>query len=407
MRTSLVVVSFSAVFAGALLIALALAGDNDGNSTPEAASRPIAFPPALARLGTGAWDIAVDDSNMTWIPILDFTDDADNTLYRYDPAADELRSFVLPADPEASTTQVRIEAGRGVRAGKLVIGWNDRLFEVDGVTGEAKQLPAPFDISRLSGGPPPVDPATGEMDLERLTGHAPPSAPGILDLALDGEGRIWLTSGSYPYLVAIEPDGAVREYRLPVEAGEPETMAVDGEGRVWATLTKHRPVAFGSQAVNTGAYTLRFDPKTEEFDLLSVTAWDIAAGGDKVVALGGQGPGLTREFRGDDAVALNELDPKRLTDPDHPPTAIDSLIAVAVDRSVWYTTARTVEHLQSVGTTTVYELPVSTFPASNTFGGCLERCEDTITTSPQITDIAVAPDGSLWFAAGTVGHAIP
>jgi hypothetical protein len=372
-----------------------------GRSQVEVPLRDVEWPAVLSSLPATVTDLAVDEDGLVWLPVLKPPDESGgqvNALYRYDPANQSLETIALP-NAEASAFIVRIEAGSGARAGKIVVAWESTLLEVDRVGGKVNQLNVPLDPGKV------------------VAGAEPPTTR-IYDIAVDRDGTVWVSRDHYPYLIAVYPDGSSKELPLPEGAGSPERLAVDGQGRIWATLIRHRPISNGPGLSSTNAYrfTLRFEPKTGQAVVLPVEAWNIAGQGSRVAAMAGDGPAPVQRLDTDDSnpVPLTEFGP----------TLPGDEMAAGSNGDVWFR-SRSVPGLVRVagsGGLTAFPLPVHTASLDSTLGGggskCVpngrndpacnpnERTDGTLNTP--VLPIAVAPDGSAWFSTGDrIGHAVP
>ena len=371
--------------------------DGRGESQPVALGREFEYPAALSNLPAIPTDLTVDDAGFVWFALLQFEGEGQvNTLYRYDPATDALQTFPLPND-SGSDFVVRIEAGKGDRQGKILVGWQSTLLEVDSETGKATQLPFALDLEKFDFGGPP----TTSNNLGESGSFGRPLSIRIMDIGVSADGTVWVSRDNYPYLIAFDADGSSREFALPDGAGSPDRLAVEDQGLVWATLQYHRTIDGG----NFGGLTLRFDPRAERVDVLPWHAWNVAGGGGKVVAIGGRGPATVRrlDVAGTEPVGLTDFGP----------TFPDDELAMGSDGAVWYRSpvAKGLVRLGADGALAIFELPTLTGDLSDTF--CRAHptegaCEGTFTTQTQVFGIAVAPDGSAWFSTGNrIGHAIP
>ncbi len=375
---------------GSLLIGLPvvlgvlLSFRGEGESQPQARSLDVQWPDALENLSSTVVDMAVDDGGVLWFPLLESGADytQKNTLYRYDTANGSLQTFPLPSDP-GGTFLARIEAGRGARAGKVIVGWESTLLEVDRTTGAVSRIPLPLELSKFDFGP------------------GTPIVTRMMDVAVGGDGTVWLSRDYYPYLIAISGDGSYREFALPAGSGNPSRLAVDGEGRIWAALSHHQ-VTDGATA---GNLTMRFHPDQEQMDVLPWQSGSIAGQGGKVVAIGGRGPATVRRL---DVVGAA---PQPLSE--FGPAFPHDEVAVGPDGAVWYRSpvVNGLVRLAADGASNVFSLPTLTGNLADT--GCRPHptkgsCQGTFTTGTSIFGIAAAPDGSAWFSTGdSIGHAVP
>lgn len=376
----------------------AIAGFLLWNAGRSAAQR-VDYPTVLSNLFPGRTDnlgdIAVDDAGMVWFPVLHSTrDDRSNSVYRYDPAHAALKVFPLPNDPGMTYT-ARIEAGSGPRQEQMLVGWGSTLVEVDRSTGEVHRIDLPFDLDHI------LPAFAGSPDL--------PSITAIRDIAIDKQGTIWVARDSYGYLIAISGDGAEREIPLPAEAGSLDRLALDAHGRVWATLFNHPPVPRSGGGLQwQSAFTLRFDPETEHFDVLPWDAWSIV-GGSKVIATGGDDAAAVRRFDvpGSTPLGVAEFGAEGRG-------AAGAEAAVGPRGDVWYYSYDKLSliRLEDSGQN-VFPLPtyaISEYKCRGHFAVTTPDpgCYELVTTADPVNGIAIAPDGSAWFsAADRIGHAVP
>ena len=365
---------------GVALAALAAAlilwdgGSPSGSPNREAESRQaepwevglggnVVYPAELSNLPGPARGLAFDEAGVLWFVAMA---SEKPTLYGYDPATSTLETFALPGPPQAFFFVATFELGKGPRAGTMLLGWQSELWEVDTSTGRPTQVPFKADPVRR-----------------------------IMDIAADDDGTLWVSRDNYPYLIALRPDGSQREYSLPEGSGSPNQLAIDSDRHVWATLQHHRVV----QGADSGNLTLRFDPAAERADVLPWQSWNIAGRGGPVVAVGGQAAGASRLDAGEaQPVPLGAVG---MAFP-------GEAVAVGPDGATWYRSppAGGIVRVAADGSESVFPLPTYTGNLRDTIcNGCPEV---ETTTLAQVNGIAVAADGSAWFATGNrIGHAIP
>jgi hypothetical protein len=191
-----------------------------------------------------------------------------------------------------------------------------------------------------------------------------------------------------------------------------------GEECALATATRlldfnHAPVLTGRGQQSENAFTLRFDRKTEHFDVLPWDAWNIA-GGSKIIATGGDDPAAVRRFdvAGATPLGLAEFGREGRGAP-------GAEAAVGPGGEVWYysDTLLSLVRLEDGGRQTTFSMPTytTTYSPRDKCGGRslpsvtpAPECSQLVTTADPVNGMAIAPDGSAWFsAADHIGHAVP
>lgn len=347
-------------------------GGGSGGPNVEARALSIETIPELATLPAPPSALVADASGDLWFPL--FAADGlirrdglqDNRLYRYDPSSGSLTHVKLPGV---------WGTGDGGRIAdddeSVIVGWIDRLWRITKSDGAVVEIILP----------PPSDPS--------------PTRTGDIQDLLVSQGTIWIARTGLSSLWAVGQDGRIEEYPFAADLGTPFRLALSENGHVWMSMQNHAPAsaAPGLEQVDSFAITVEFDPETGGAVSHPFPSAALARKGGQIKAIGG-GPGGLRSWSGQ---SVRVESTAAGTNPGD---------FVAVDERsgvVWYT-ANDYGSLAAVfpdGQTRTVSLPTSTGYAMSSCPRQLCEQGKTVTVSMQISGVAPAPDGDLWFSSAS------
>lgn len=259
---------------GALLFALAtsmavvtaalISAMSGATRAPAAADTPpspgVAYPVKLQSIAGNPKHLAVDPAGALWFPVIQPS--GENTLYRYQPAADALTSWRLPSRPGGGWF-----VGLALdQAGRVWIAWDQTLVSFDSATGASRIVDVPV--------------ATA-YEVRGTSGKW------VRDLAVTGDGHVWLTRQHAGSLLEFDPAGRFTEHSLGT-FGVGDRLRVSPDGNLWVTQARD-PVTsmeFSKIAI--------FDPRTGRAAQVAEAASDIAFDSGGKAMLAGNTKGVLR-----------------------------------------------------------------------------------------------------------------
>jgi virginiamycin B lyase len=295
---------------------------------------------------------------------------------------DQDRAIATDSPPESGWRR-RLRGREGdawVMLGMLVVG----LITVATLSAITNAMNAPIATRQ----PPPAATSApsgkGVASADERVYHLPRANPGLMNPAVDQQGRVWFGEMGANKLAMLDPQtGKVSEWTPPNGQYNIMNEVVDKQGAIW----------FTEEAAN---YIGRFDPATQTFKTYPLNTAGGKSAGPEAIALDAQGAVWFTEVT---AGALGRLDPAtgKLTVYPLPATPLGGqsypyALTVAPDGGVWYgdLTGGSVGRLDpATGKVAQYRTP---------------------DPKAEVYTMTIGPDGAVWYTqllSDTIGRIDP
>lgn len=328
----------------------------------KAAIAGIDYPQKLQDLGRPITRLALDGSDLYFASV---NMDGANVLYRYRAISDALTQWALPADPGGGWFVGIAGDGKGV----IWVAWDSTLVRFDTASERTERFELP----------------ASQIAVPNVEGTW------VRDLAVASDGTVWLSRHNAKSLLKFDSSSrAFQEFGLP-SFGVPDRIYPAKDGRLWLTLARDAQM----QAHSSIAL----------FDMLSGLAAPLpqrasaiaSVGGSAVLVGAGAEPRLLDGAVG--VISVRYGAPFVSTGSDVVDISSDGTIVLAnrVSGSIAVRDA-------STSTWETFKLQSEMVRPNGVFPG--RTGPAMVEQKAEVTDIRIAPDGTIWAANPSYGRIV-